>query len=110
VPKKLKTFELCLDAIGEEYVSENPIDKAFHRIGDLTSSLDSPFLYVPLKFLTAEFYFEAVKRNSEALDWVPPNLKTPELCLEAVKRNSEALKYVPEYIKKVVEDEAKKES
>ncbi len=104
VPEKLKTMKLCLDAIGRKCVSDDPIDKKYHEIDDTLSNMCSPFPWVPIKLLTAKFYFEAVKRNSQTLNWVRPGLMSLELCIEAVKHFSKALEFVPEALKEEVKN------
>ena len=52
--------------------------------------------YVPHeKWSDPDFCLKAVKKDGEALDWIPEKIITMEMCLDAVRQNGEALEYVP---------------
>jgi hypothetical protein len=100
VPAALKTAELCLLAIQQnwrapDYVPEERWDSAeFCRAA--VEKNGEALEYVPEKHQTAELCRAAVQQNGWALEYVPENLKTPELCLEAVRQQGAMLMHVPE--------------
>ena len=78
MPEEHRTVEVCLEAI-----------KCFH-VG-LEITMES----VPKKFLTSEFYLEAIKRNGHVLGSVPEEMKSPEMCLVASVQERFCFKDVP---------------
>ena len=50
----------------------------------------------------------AVREHGAALVAVPENLKTAEVCMAAVKKNSEALRFVPKELRKEVRRRVKR--
>jgi tetratricopeptide (TPR) repeat protein len=55
--------------------------------------------YVPEKLRTARLYRIAVEQNGSALEGVPKALLSAELCRIAVEQNGAALEYVPEKLR-----------
>jgi hypothetical protein len=99
VPDKLKTAEVCLEAIKQQGKFE------LYTVPHGTMSDEVfAFNYVPANLWTAEMCLEALKlkaANISAFYQVPDNAKTAEACLEAVRQSGAMLKLVPEKLKTV---------
>lgn len=52
-------------------------------------------MYIPAEFFTSRLFFEAIKQDGKALQFVPNKKRTERLCETAVFQNGSALKYVP---------------
>jgi len=96
VPEKLRTAEVCLEAVKQQssYYNEyrGSVSREIYAIQ-----------YVPEKFMTAEICLEVMKlfEYPLSLSNVPENAKTAEVCLEAVRHYGSELRYVPEKLKTV---------
>ncbi len=97
VPEELKTDELCDIATNkaERAFTWTPVEYLFKKIeqyGSLHLLKDMPEL------MTYDLCFKAVKKNDDALQYVPDKYKTVELCFEAGKHNNFAnvSEYVPD--------------
>jgi len=106
VPEDLKTAELCLEAIEHSEQWSKKFDEndwlGYDFVDDELDELELKLLktdvlkYVPEKLKTAEFCFEAIKRNTSTIADIPKSLITAELCNVAIKQNGRALLFVPE--------------
>ncbi len=87
VPEELKTDELCDMATNKSeraftWVSVEYLFKKIEQYGYLHLLKDMPEL------MTYKLCLEAVKKDSDALQYVPNEYKTVELCFEAGKHNN----------------------
>ncbi|MCL2128821.1 MAG: DUF4116 domain-containing protein [Treponema sp.] len=89
IPKKWRTREVCLLGI---------------------VSFGSICEYIPKKLQSEDFFFEAVKvnTNGKALKYTPKKFRTLKICLAAVEKNGEALEYVPKKLQAQVIEALKK--
>jgi hypothetical protein len=105
VSEKLKTAELCLEAVKQDGMILRLVPRKFKTrelcIEAVKQNGDALF-YVPKKYKTVELCIEAIKQNGRALAYVPEKLKTMELCFKAMERHHAANKYVSKIIKKTV--------
>lgn len=74
IPKKIRTYEMCLEA-----VKINPFN----------------LKEVPEEFLTEELCFAAVEHDSMAMRFVPKNIKTKKFCLKAIELNEDCIRRFP---------------
>ena len=78
IPKKIRTYEMCLEA-----VKINPFN----------------LKEVPEDFLTEELCFAAVEHDSMAMRFIPKNIKTKKFCLKAIELNEDCMRFFPsEYV------------
>lgn len=74
IPKKIRTYEMCLEA-----VKVNPFN----------------LKEVPEEFLTEELCYAAVEHDSMAMRFVPSNIKTKQFCLNAMELNEDCTHEIP---------------
>lgn len=74
VEEKNRTWEMCIEALLEKEMFE----------------------YIPVEFHTCEFFLELVNIDGCKLVAIPDRFKTYEICLAAMKKNSDALHFIPE--------------
>jgi len=99
IPVALRTEKVChavIEANWKRWLKEPPpkID-SFERCLDLVRKDGEAIMFVPGKYLTEELCLAAVQQYGDALAYVPEALRTPELCLAAVQQFGPALDYVP---------------
>jgi len=105
VPEKLKTAEVCFEAMGRAFKARGlniPPKQGIETVKFWLAVVKKggfALEYVPKEFKTAEVCLAAVKKGGRALGYVPEEHKTAELCLEAVKKDDQALEFIPEGLK-----------
>jgi len=110
MPEELSTKEFWLEAVRKndralQYVPEAWKTEAFVTVfksaissgsGGSGYGIELINKNVPEEWATEEFWFEAVRKNDQALQYIPESLKTEALCLAAVQKYYQAFEFVPE--------------
>lgn len=86
VTKQFMTFEICLAAV--------------QNYGCILNDIPKNIIYCFNQDQITTLYMEAVKNNSNALEYV--RNKTPEICIEALKNDIGSIKYVPNEIQEII--------